>query len=772
MLRSLIHNLPIRTKLLGAMVSVSLLGGILTVVAGGYLLNRLVLSEAERRVDVALNTARAALSEEGERARLAGAVAAEAARDATNWADDPAEVSRVLEVLRAKGGFDYVHLIDDDGVIRATARGEAVGRDASASQMVRDALSDGVAHTSLRLVPMIELSAESPDLSERALIRTTDTAMSREGGPSELRQAMVLEAVTPIVHTGGQIDGAVRVGMMLQRNSDLVDDIRGSIFTMDTYNGRNLGTVTIFQDDVRIATNVTNAAGQRAVGSRVSEEVYDHVMGEGQTWIGPAYVVGTWYVSAYEPLMNEDGQRIGMLYAGVLKTRYDDMRARAMGVFIGIAVLVLLGIAGAAVYSANRIAGPIAELSLAADAVAGGELHADMPGILTKPEEPGQYEIDRLRWSFHEMVHALRERDEKLRSNLEELQEATEELRRWNDSYLNTLEFITHELKNQIAAMKINVLALQGGFVGEMSEDQIEALDDVHASIVRTEEMILNYLNLSRIEKGELEVRTRPVLVVDDVMTPVMRDLRGQFDEKDMTVSIEVGADVSVQADPTLLQIVFENLLGNAAKYGEDSGRVTVTGEKREDGWVELAVRNTGPGVPADQVRELFQKFARVSRPGELERGSGLGLYITREIVRKHGGDIDVRSEEGEWIEFNFTLPRPDVLQGQHLGLDDLDDEEDMPEMLGVEEARGAETLIGGDGMDWLSDDDDDDDGEYPALIGGDEPWPDDEDEGETELIGGEPTGAEDATDSAVKEEQQPADAPADSADDPLSQLR
>jgi two-component system NtrC family sensor kinase len=708
---------------MGAMVIVSLLGGILTVVVGGYLLSSLVFAEAQRRVDVALKTARAGLDGQGERARLAAAVAAEASRDSTARSSDEA-ISRLLEMLRAKGNFDYIHLIDKSGTVRATARGEAVGIDASESRMVRDALSDGVARTSLRLVPMLNLSVESPDLAERALVRVSDTAMSRRGGPTELREGMVLEAVSPIVESGGQIEGAVRVGIVLQRNSALVDALRSSIFTMDTYRGHNLGTVTIFQDDVRIATNVLDSTGERAVGSRVSQEVYDHVMGKGGTWVGPAYVVGTWYVSAYEPMVDENGDRIGMLYVGVQKTRYDDMRVQATGVFLGVAVLVMVGIAIASVFSARRIAKPITELSLAADAVAKGQLHANIPGFLTKPAEPGEYEIDRLRWSFHEMVHALRERDEALRSNLEELQEASEELRRWNESYLNTLEFITHELKNQIAAMKINVLALQGGFVGDMTEDQVEALDDVHASIVRTEEMILNYLNLSRIEKGELEVRARPVIVSDDIITPVMRDLRGRFEEKSMNVTIELAADVSVQADPTLLQIVFENLLGNAAKYGEEGGQVTVSGDRLADGWVELRVRNTGPGVPADQVRELFQKFARVSRPGELERGSGLGLYITREIVRKHGGDIEVRSQEGEWIEFVFTLPRPDVLQGQMLGFEDLDDENDADgEVASAGASKGAAAAVV-PGMEWLSagdDDDDDDDGEWPTLIGGSE---------------------------------------------------
>jgi len=92
--------------------------------------------------------------------------------------------------------------------------------------------------------------------------------------------------------------------------------------------------------------------------------------------------------------------------------------------------------------------------------------------------------------------------------------------------------------------------------------------------------------------------------------------------------------------------------------------------------------------------------------------------------VRKHGGDIEVRSQEGEWIEFVFTLPRPDVLQGQMLGFEDLDDENDADgEVASAGASKGAAAAVV-PGMEWLSagdDDDDDDDGEWPTLIGGSE---------------------------------------------------
>ena len=216
---------------MGAMVIVSLLGGILTVVVGGYLLSSLVFAEAQRRVDVALKTARAGLDGQGERARLAAAVAAEASRDSTARSSDEA-ISRLLEMLRAKGNFDYIHLIDKSGTVRATARGEAVGIGASESRMVRDALSDGVARTSLRLVPMLNLSVESPDLAERALVRVSDTAMSRRGGPTELREGMVLEAVSPIVESGGQI--GARCGLGSSCSGTGRDALRSSIFWTHT----------------------------------------------------------------------------------------------------------------------------------------------------------------------------------------------------------------------------------------------------------------------------------------------------------------------------------------------------------------------------------------------------------------------------------------------------------------------------------------------------------------------------------------------------------
>lgn len=310
-----------------------------------------------------------------------------------------------------------------------------------------------------------------------------------------------------------------------------------------------------------------------------------------------------------------------------------------------------------ATYLASRLSRRINTVTGAAVELEHGNLQARVP----EPAHAQQDEVKRLQVIFNAMAEALQQRDEQLRASRDQLSEATDQLQQWNQNYLNTLEFITHELKNQIAAAKLNLAALRDGYVGELNAEQKEALQDVMATVDHTEDMLVNYLNLSRIEKGELQVRTRPVQVEPEVVKLVLRDLQGMLTERGMRVEVDIPPDLITQADPTLLQTVYENLISNAAKYGRPGGLIKLWG-KPTDGMLEMHVWNEGQGVAEDQLGELFGKFSRLQPPGEEVRGSGLGLFIDREIVRKHGGDIWVQSQFGQWIDFVFTLPRPDEM--------------------------------------------------------------------------------------------------------------
>ncbi len=147
----------------------------------------------------------------------------------------------------------------------------------------------------------------------------------------------------------------------------------------------------------------------------------------------------------------------------------------------------------------------------------------------------------------------------------------------------------------------------------------------------------------------------------NEVVAPVLRELKGRFHERNMRVETDLPPDLVTLGDPTLLQTVYENLLTNAAKYGRDGGTVKLWG-RPVNGMLEMHVWNEGPGVAPEQLGELFGKFCRLAPPGEEARGTGLGLFIDREIVRRHGGEIHAESQYGEWIDFVFTLPRPDEI--------------------------------------------------------------------------------------------------------------
>lgn len=649
---------PLRTRLLAAFVGVVGVSAALTVPAVTILINRMVLREAQRRVDLALRTADGMLKRRLDDAKQASSGLGELVAPALSRKQ--AVEPKTLEDARRRGGYDFLHLVDPEGRVIAAARGHAPAADVRGSALVAEALRVGSPVAEVGIMPLERLALEDSALASRARIKILPTPHARPGGPAELHDAMVLEAAAPVIDADGVRRGAVHVGTVVNGNFDFVDSVRRNVFATTTYRGKNLGTVTIFQGDVRIATNVVGPGGNRAVGTRVSAEVYDEVLVEGERWTGPAFVVDSWYLSAYEPLRDLNGKIIGMLYVGVLKDRYDDMRNQAVRLFIGITLLALIVAVALGSWLSARLTRPLAGLTAGAAEVARGNL--DYQLSQARPAE--RDEIDRLTTAFNQMVAALRERDEQLRSSNQELQSTADQLQQWVQNYLDILEFITHELKNQIAAMKINLLAVRDGYIGTISQDQRDALSDVAQTIDRSEEMILNYLNLSRIEKGELQVSARPLQLETDVVRPVLSDLRGRLEEKGMAVEVDLPEDLAAQADPSLLRIVYGNLISNAVKYGRRGGRVRVWGEQCGSE-AELHVWNDGPGVPAGRLGELFRKFSRLTPPMDEQPGTGLGLFITREIVRRHGGDIRAETAEGEWIDFIFTLPVPHGLGGE-----------------------------------------------------------------------------------------------------------
>jgi signal transduction histidine kinase len=170
-------------------------------------------------------------------------------------------------------------------------------------------------------------------------------------------------------------------------------------------------------------------------------------------------------------------------------------------------------------------------------------------------------------------------------------------------------------------------------------------------------EMIRVYLDLSRIEKDEmpLHIQRTPIRAV--VIDPVIKSLGNTIREQNAIIEIEMDEGLEWSLDPDLFRSVFTNLIDNACKYGEKSGRIRIRVVDL-GGRCRMEVWNSGPGISKENQEQLFKKFRRLDicrQPSA--RGSGLGLFITKTIVERHDGRIWAESREGEWVNFIIELP-------------------------------------------------------------------------------------------------------------------
>ncbi len=294
-----------------------------TLYAGFSFISKTVVEEAKLRVQMDLNSAWSVYNEENALLQMTVAMGSqpEALRDALTYRTDVDTVSDQLEFLRTKYGLDYLTLIDSNGVVLAGSRhSPSSGRPVRRDPVIQQAL-DGKATNGTVLISHDDLLLKSEELAERAYIPLVFTERARPTDKLVEDRGMVLEAAVPIFIPDGTVLGVVYGGIMLNRRYSLVDRIRNAVYGDEVYEGKPLGTVTIFLGDVRVTTNVIKADSTRAIGTRVSDEVYAKVLEQGMRFWDRAFVVNDWYLSAYDPIKDPSGDIVGILYVGLLEKK-------------------------------------------------------------------------------------------------------------------------------------------------------------------------------------------------------------------------------------------------------------------------------------------------------------------------------------------------------------------------------------------------------------------------------------------------------------------
>jgi signal transduction histidine kinase len=227
------------------------------------------------------------------------------------------------------------------------------------------------------------------------------------------------------------------------------------------------------------------------------------------------------------------------------------------------------------------------------------------------------------------------------------------------------LATMSHELRTPLNAIGGHVQLVDMGIHGPVTPAQREALGRVVRAQQHLLGLINDVLNLSRIEAGRVEYRLTDVRAAD-LVADVTGLVESQLGAKGLAFAVELPDDpeaLVTRADREKASQVLLNLLSNAVKFTPAGGRVSLEGRAGEDAagldTVELAVRDTGVGIAADQLARIFEPFVQVD--GALTRaheGTGLGLAISRDLARGMGGDVLVRSEVGRGSVFTLVLPR------------------------------------------------------------------------------------------------------------------
>jgi PAS domain S-box-containing protein len=218
------------------------------------------------------------------------------------------------------------------------------------------------------------------------------------------------------------------------------------------------------------------------------------------------------------------------------------------------------------------------------------------------------------------------------------------------------LSIVSHDLGNPLSAIRVSARVLERLLENGEIEGARAQLDGVRSAGLQMERLIKDLLEIRRIETGRLRLVRRPEQV-QELVEEAARSLRAVADEQgvDIATRFEDGVPALVRVDADRIQQIFSNLIGNALKYTPRGGRITVAVSPGTEGSVAFSVTDTGPGIPAEDLPHVFDRFWQATQQGS--HGIGLGLAIAKGLAEAHGGEVTVASEVGAGSIFSFTIP-------------------------------------------------------------------------------------------------------------------
>ena len=655
------QTLPIRTKLL-AMVLVPLLVvlpllGVILLLWLNTAFDRLLTTKIRSDLAVAQGYFDRVLGEVGA---STNAVAESHVLQQALARQGAATLAPLMREFKLREGLDFINLRAPDGTLLVIDNPQSDPSNAlrpANAPFRATARADGRALASIEVLAPQALAVLAPALLPRVAVPIVPTRNAAPSTRTQEDRAMVVLSSAAVRDAERRVLAHVQAGVLLNRNLPFIDHINEIVYPQGSLPFGSRGTATLFLDDVRISTNVRlfgDDPANRAIGTRVSQTVHDEVLVRGNTWLDRAFVVSDWYVSGYQPLHDGQGERVGMLYVGFLEQPFTLLK---VGVLVAIGTIffaVMIASAAVSLRLARTIFAPLERMTSTMQRVEDGDLSARV-GRVDSGDEIGRLaaHLDELLNGIDDKTHALQrwnlELDAKVVQRTHDLETAQQQLVRSEKlaAVGQLTASIAHEVNNPIAVIQGNLDLVREllGSDGLRVRGELRLIDE---QIERMRLVVTRLLQFAR--PGEFAgyvVNVDTTSLLDDCLVLVGHLLA--------RTNIFVKRDDRATLQPAInrqeLQQVLVNLLVNAIHAMPEGGTLELATRDTDDDRVAITVADTGPGLGPELIRELFKPF--VTRKKD---GTGLGLWISRSIVERYGGDIVAQDRDDGTQGARFTV--------------------------------------------------------------------------------------------------------------------
>jgi len=627
----------IRAKLILSLFSVVLITGLASLIINLRIINTNIIGQAYDTIQSDLNTAESIYNDQIQDMHLF--IKHASYRSIIQKAaikKDKNVLMKTLGEINDELDFDILNVTDSKGRVILRYKNRAVfGDDLSSDNYVEYVLKKKKSCFGTDVIKHDFLLREGNSLAQQAHIEIKATKMGKSRGKLYENRGMALKAASPIFFNGRLI-GVIYGARLLNNDFKFVDRIKNMVFKDEKIRGFDLGAATIFLGDVRISTNVKNKDGSRAVGTQVSEVVFNKVFKNAQLWLDKAFVVNNWYISAYSPIYDINREVIGILYVGALEDKYNNIKNKTT--ILSILIIILTGFLAMvlAINLIQVIIKPINNLISFAKKVTEGNYDSRI--------EHSDDEIGYLCFTFNSMIDAIVERDTKLKEQTQNQIVQSEKLA----SLGRLASGIAHEINNPLTGVLTYSSLLLENFEGTEYEEDINVIVNETLRCRKTVKGILDFARETRLEKEPASINR---LISDSLQI-----IEKHVNFHNIKIEKNLADDIPVlDLDTNQMKSVINNLVLNAGDAMPDGGKLSVsTSYDSELGQVIIGVEDTGIGISEENMKTIFDPFFTTKETG---KGTGLGLAVTYGIIERHNGVIQVESEPGKGTGFRIVLP-------------------------------------------------------------------------------------------------------------------